>query len=372
MLGSVLDADDGDPRQVSLALQQAAWLDCWEGHVGRALSRAEPAVEGERTLDRPLFLGEALGVLALARLARGEFPAAAAALRESLAVVRPLGESRHTARWLHNLAWTMLRAGEPQRAAALLDEARSLISGHPEPALLAATLHTAGALALAREHIESAESGFRESLRAGPVNPYDTPRAVEGLAIVAVRHGRAERALRLIGAAQELRRKRREPDPVWRRSVDLAADEARSLLRRPDPEAVLAAGYRLSAEHVVAYALEDVWPEPAVPHVAEHRLTERECDVARLVAGGMTNRQIACRLAVSARTVDAHLQHVRDKLGLRSRAELAVWAAEHLRPRPARPATAGDSRGCGGVRAATGLPSVVALSKLPRPAKPAG
>jgi predicted ATPase/DNA-binding CsgD family transcriptional regulator len=367
LLGTVLDAEDVDPGYASLALQQAAWLDCWEGSTGRALARAEAAVARERTLDRPLALGEAMGMLALARLARGDFSSAGTALREALAVVRPLGQARHTARWLHNLAWTTLRAGDPRRAAALLDEARSLVDREAEPVLLATALHTTGALALAREHTDGAESAFRESLRASPANPYHTPRAVEGMAIVAARREQAERALRLIGAATALRAGRREPDPVWRCCVDLAADEARALLHRPD--AALSAGYGLSAEHAVDYALDDAWREPRADDAAEHRLTERECDVARLVAGGMTNRQIACRLAVSARTVDAHLQHVRDKLGLRSRAEVAVWAAEHL---PARPVPIADAGSAARKGRAAGLPGVVAMPTLSRPDRTAG
>ncbi|MBL0888118.1 LuxR C-terminal-related transcriptional regulator [Myceligenerans indicum] len=55
-------------------------------------------------------------------------------------------------------------------------------------------------------------------------------------------------------------------------------------------------------------------------------LTERELDVARLVAQGRTNRQVAERLYVSVRTVEVHLGRVFRKLGVRSRTELAVLA----------------------------------------------
>jgi Response regulator containing a CheY-like receiver domain and an HTH DNA-binding domain len=58
-------------------------------------------------------------------------------------------------------------------------------------------------------------------------------------------------------------------------------------------------------------------------------LTRRERDVVALVTQGLTNRQIADRLGVSERTVEAHLDHVRTKLDLRSRAQIAAWAAKH-------------------------------------------
>jgi pimeloyl-ACP methyl ester carboxylesterase/DNA-binding CsgD family transcriptional regulator len=55
-------------------------------------------------------------------------------------------------------------------------------------------------------------------------------------------------------------------------------------------------------------------------------LTARELQVADLIADGLTNGQIARRLGVSVRTVDAHVEHVRTKLGVRARAQIAVWS----------------------------------------------
>jgi DNA-binding CsgD family transcriptional regulator len=60
------------------------------------------------------------------------------------------------------------------------------------------------------------------------------------------------------------------------------------------------------------------------PHLPS--LTERELDVLALVAQGMTNRQISSRLFISPSTVRTHLEHIYDKLGVRSRAG-AVSAA---------------------------------------------
>ena len=55
-------------------------------------------------------------------------------------------------------------------------------------------------------------------------------------------------------------------------------------------------------------------------------LTDAERRVARLVAGGLTNREVAERLYVSRYTVETHLKHVFAKLGVSSRAELAALA----------------------------------------------
>ncbi len=58
-------------------------------------------------------------------------------------------------------------------------------------------------------------------------------------------------------------------------------------------------------------------------------LTAREREVAALIARGQTNRAIAARLVISERTADTHVQHILNKLGLDSRAQIAAWVMEH-------------------------------------------
>jgi pimeloyl-ACP methyl ester carboxylesterase/DNA-binding CsgD family transcriptional regulator len=70
--------------------------------------------------------------------------------------------------------------------------------------------------------------------------------------------------------------------------------------------------------------------EPARPGP---RLTGRELEVAELVAGGLTNNSIARRLSVAPRTAEAHVENIRRKLQVRSRAQIAAWVTEQrLRP----------------------------------------
>jgi DNA-binding NarL/FixJ family response regulator len=59
------------------------------------------------------------------------------------------------------------------------------------------------------------------------------------------------------------------------------------------------------------------------------QLTDRETDVLRLVAKGLTARQIATRLVISHRTVENHVQSTLRKLQLHNRVELARYAIEH-------------------------------------------
>ena len=66
-------------------------------------------------------------------------------------------------------------------------------------------------------------------------------------------------------------------------------------------------------------------PTPAESGV----LTERECQVLRLVAAGKTNREIAAELVISEHTVSRHLQNMFMKLGVTSRAAATAYAYEH-------------------------------------------
>jgi DNA-binding CsgD family transcriptional regulator len=78
-------------------------------------------------------------------------------------------------------------------------------------------------------------------------------------------------------------------------------------------------------EQAVAYSLR-------TPVAADDSpLSQRERDVALLTAEGLTNREIAGRLSISERTVETHLLHIRTKLDLRTRAQVAAWAVEQDR-----------------------------------------
>jgi DNA-binding NarL/FixJ family response regulator len=68
---------------------------------------------------------------------------------------------------------------------------------------------------------------------------------------------------------------------------------------------------------------------PRATRVAGGALTQREGEVATLLAQGLTNKQIAVELTMSPATVRSHVEHILVKLDLRSRAQIAVWASQH-------------------------------------------
>jgi len=110
-------------------------------------------------------------------------------------------------------------------------------------------------------------------------------------------------------------------------------------------------------------------------------LTRRELEVAALVAEGLTNRQIAERLFISERTADGHLEHIREKLGVRSRSQITAWFIEQSRAPAAglTPVERSGSRRRVALAAASAVVvllsaaiGLIADTPLGRPAQPGG
>jgi DNA-binding NarL/FixJ family response regulator len=93
------------------------------------------------------------------------------------------------------------------------------------------------------------------------------------------------------------------------------AEEARA--GRLDPECVRAV---IEAAGQAPPKIRTGWPAS---------LSDREVEVLRLVACGLSNRAIAERLYISPRTAEHHVQHIYAKLGASTRAAAALFAMEH-------------------------------------------
>jgi DNA-binding NarL/FixJ family response regulator len=74
---------------------------------------------------------------------------------------------------------------------------------------------------------------------------------------------------------------------------------------------------------------QDERPPHARAQPAGPRLTTREWEVARLLATGSTNDEIARQMVLSRRTVEKHLDNIRSKLGVTSRAKVMAWTMRH-------------------------------------------
>jgi predicted ATPase/DNA-binding CsgD family transcriptional regulator len=112
--------------------------------------------------------------------------------------------------------------------------------------------------------------------------------------------------------------------------LDEAEESAVAVLSRAKFDAEFTAGNRMNREAAIRLALGEsgqIRPPSAVGETGAGVLGKREADVARLVAEGLTNKQIGTQLFISERTVDSHVRSILNKLGFNSRAQIAGWFA---------------------------------------------
>jgi non-specific serine/threonine protein kinase len=123
------------------------------------------------------------------------------------------------------------------------------------------------------------------------------------------------------------------PAPPLRAHHDAALEAARAVLPGAEYRAAFARGSTMDQAEAVAFALgESARPRPDAGRAGASpgQLTCRERDVAALVARGQSNSQIAADLVISVRTVETHVQHIMDKLGCGTRAQIAAWSVGGL------------------------------------------
>ncbi len=283
----------------------ALWADAMvcscAGDTTRALASAREAVRRSGNLAQNYFSGLSRLHLASALHAAGEAEAARAELATFEAGPdQRLLDLRGGQGW-ELLVRTQLALGDLDAAAevAAVAEARARATSLPQRIATALNARAAVLLACgdARAAVELAQEVIPLADEAGNPVLGARARAVIGAALGSIGETaqgiveleRAERTLFAAGA---------------RREADAAALELRRLGRRaPRRKRQVAAGTAMEA------------------------LSAREREVAALVAAGNRNRDVARTLFVSEKTVETHLAHIYDKLGVRSRAALAAVIA---------------------------------------------
>jgi DNA-binding CsgD family transcriptional regulator len=331
------------------ALSGAGMLAWARGDQEQAQARHEAALALHRALADDAGVAVSLRDLAMVARHRGDIARAAALGEEGLALARRLGDTWTVATTLTVLAMLPHDRGEPTRAAAYHEESLALFRAVGDPWGIAVALYDLALVARARGDAEQAAVLLRESLalRRDLADRLGIAGCVERLALVAADQGEAVRAARLFGAAEALREAVGAPLAAPTVAPGALADHGRAAdaLRASLGPAVLARlweeGRSLPPEQAVAAALAP--PAAGAPAgqsgagpLSPVPLTAREREVAALVAQGLTNRQIAARLVITERTAANHVEHILDKLELRSRVQIGVWAAEHgLGPPPA-------------------------------------
>jgi DNA-binding NarL/FixJ family response regulator len=120
-------------------------------------------------------------------------------------------------------------------------------------------------------------------------------------------------------------------EPVLAHARDMIA----ASLGNPALEAETQVGKRMSTYEAIAFALDEKRPARTDSRVEAKNvspLSKRELEIARLIADGMSNKEIAARCFLSERTVETHVSNILNKLGINSRVQVAGWVARELSP----------------------------------------
>jgi predicted ATPase/DNA-binding CsgD family transcriptional regulator len=349
-----------------------------QGDYAGAGSFQQEALAIRRALGEPIQVAGALEPLGTAAALQGDYATARRAFRESLDIARSLGNPYMIAMSLHDLANVMHEEGDFAAARGLADEALQLLRGVGDKRALGSASFTRAIIAqdegdyataqqLAEEALDLQEQSgdsrsialahanlgtlatargdyatARERLAAG-LTMFDdladtdsTASLIDRFAMLEAAQCHHARALRLAGAAAAWRTTSgARLSPAGASKLEAALAPARQTLGDSADDA-WRAGQALTLAEAIAEALSYPYPPPAVerPESAQERqpatdLTPREQEVASLIARGLTNRQIGEALVITEGTAASHVVHILDKLGFRSRAQVAVWAAEH-------------------------------------------
>jgi non-specific serine/threonine protein kinase len=242
------------------------------------------------------------------------------------------------------LAVVCLGMGDQAAAETHARAALELAETIGRPWELARAWHAIGVLSVARGDLDDAVVTLSRSLEHARLAHMPQVRidALLGLASVHLRRRELSAAAKLMHELLQTIDSR-VLEPALARSADLVAELSSALART---------GRRSRADDLVAVVPEsgpsnghaNGHPPPSLHHVeaiaqalkpvaaaqaSATRLSARETEVARLIGQNLTNRAIAHELALSEGTVRVHVEHILNKLALRSRVQVAQWLRQH-------------------------------------------
>jgi ATP/maltotriose-dependent transcriptional regulator MalT len=320
-------------RARALALRNLAFFLRHQGEADQAFPLAEQAVALAESVGEPALMAWILHGWAQVASAVGDAERSEGAFRDMLQMARRAGDHALAARALCGIASSLRIRGDHVGARALLEEALSLARPRHDKWLTSVVTADLG-LALAMDDTVQGLMLLEESLALS----YDIghrwliARRLEDLARFLASSDRAEVSAKLLGASETFR----ETFGFARgASAEATLSEARRAARERLGSAAFDAawsqGRAMTADQAVALALGRTTSVPPERIQRPGGLTGREVQIALDITRGLTNRQIAQKLTISERTVDAHVQNIRNKLGVDKRAQIAAWTTAYLR-----------------------------------------
>ena len=280
-----------------------------------------------RALEDTNQLGINLSIYSLSAMAVGRYDLAGDMLAESLAILRQVGNRYRIAMAL-NISGDLARLQQHYaRARSLYEESIAIMRQLEAVRDLASGLQNLGHTCLRLGDFYRAESLFHECIHMQQAQG-NRPGVAEGLigyAAMAAAANLPAAGARLLAAAVAIG-SRRVTD-AWaatHQEYVEVLDLIRSRLAPDDFRTEQMIGASLTIEQAVQYAFQLPLLQPPV-NQPEH-LTRRETEVARLIAAGKTNGEIAQELVLSKRTVEKHIANIRAKLDFNQRSQIVRWA----------------------------------------------
>ena len=313
------------------SLQGLGYALAYQGEVGAARGAADAVLERAELGEMVAGIGNA--TLAVAALAAGNVETAQDA--SEMAWQYLSGQPQTAAVWRANRAEVALANGDLIEAGRWADDAVTDATGWH----LVVALTTRAHVAIAQGEPERAGRDAHDALtQCGDLEVrLVIPDILECLAEIAHDAGSHHQAARLFGAAEAIRQR---IGVVRFKVYNAGYDASRAVLRdamdEKDFQDAWAEGAALTTEEAIGYAQRGRGERKRASSGWES-LTPAELDVVRLVTEGLGNKDIAARLFLSPRTVQAHLTHVYTKLGLTSRVQLAQEAARRGEPTSVSP-----------------------------------
>ena len=304
-----------------LALRQADHLE------SRRL--ADASVAAARRLKDPLLIAQTLSGAGVVYHAANQLTAARKMYDEALSLLKDSGNRRLAIETQNQVSVLATEQGHHQEALAMLEECIAFSRSEGDDATTARYLESDANARLGVGDVEGASRSWHEALTTFRQlnDPFGAIWCVGGLALTSVARGDPERALRLGAVVDRMSREwSLSAWPARLGQLEEARGKARTQLTQGKADRAWNEGLSMSADRALAYALE----EDAPASVAEAGpLSRREREVVAMVAAGFTNKQIAERLFIAERTAEGHVERIRNKLGVRSRTEVATWALAH-------------------------------------------
>ena len=329
-LDEMLASGPGDPDTLAWTYFIRGFLAVLQGDWATARPVLVRAVEVSRQQRLPIQLANGLAMASIAEVLAGDRVTARRLLDEAETAAAQVEDvaTRVGILQARSLNSIFEGDGDAVRTAAtegerLSREAGDLYARHM-------MLLNLGGAALFGGDLAEAKSRYEEALRLA----YQVDDRIgqfyllAALAYLAATAGRPRIGAQLLGASDTIRAGAGATVmAVLAPYVEMAQESATGALGETKYRAEFEAGRRLTRDAAVSLAL----GEPAAATDEHHRrdgaLAKREDDVARLVAEGLSNKQIASRLFISERTVDSHVRSILNKLGFNSRAQIAAWMA---------------------------------------------